>query len=351
MATMDSPNGKRGPETLSFVAEQTGGFTLEISGFDAKTEKGKYSIRLEAPRAATAKDKRRVEVERLFAAGMAALAESVRAETAIKQLSEARAGREELADAYMAGLTGRQIANLQNQTEVSAAVREINKLMEAANNSLQEGQKLSARSKADSLPARAKLNEALVNYRAVQARAADKALRDKLVQLGSSSQQTANFLKAMQLFAKSSEATALDAIAQTHFNLGELREQVDYLKRALALYQETGRFLADANITGIDLKQYPFQLKNAEGGTAGNLAGTLHRLGNLDEALKYQTMNLTRLRALQQEAPDPQLKLREATASTKSSPLIWTKKSRTSAKPCNTPRSTRARWARSFTTS
>src|ERR1044072_3274728 len=36
VATMDSPNGKDGPETLSFVAESPEGFVLEVSAADAK---------------------------------------------------------------------------------------------------------------------------------------------------------------------------------------------------------------------------------------------------------------------------------------------------------------------------
>jgi hypothetical protein len=36
LATMDSPNGKEGPETLSFVTDKAGNFVLEISGFDVK---------------------------------------------------------------------------------------------------------------------------------------------------------------------------------------------------------------------------------------------------------------------------------------------------------------------------
>ena len=72
LATMDSPNGKVGFETLTFVANANGSFILEIISPNEKAEKGNYTIKREAPRTANDKDKRRVEVEKIFVEGIKA---------------------------------------------------------------------------------------------------------------------------------------------------------------------------------------------------------------------------------------------------------------------------------------
>lgn len=96
LAMMDSPNGIEGPETLSFVPEKAGSFVLEVAGLNAKAEKGNYSIRRESARMATAKNKRRMEVERLFDAGMIAREAEGQVEAAIKLLTAAQVGWKEL---------------------------------------------------------------------------------------------------------------------------------------------------------------------------------------------------------------------------------------------------------------
>lgn len=112
LATMDSPNEKEGSETLSWVATQAGGYTLEVIDFNEKAGRGIYTIRRETPRTATPQDKRRVEVERVFVEGMTARNQKDQAERAIAKLEEAQRGWEELKDAYLSQLTAKQIQNL-----------------------------------------------------------------------------------------------------------------------------------------------------------------------------------------------------------------------------------------------
>lgn len=121
LAAMDSPNEKEGPETLSFVAAKTGGFVLEVSGFDEEAEKGIYTIRRAVRQRATAQDKRRVEVERLFVEGMTARGTVSQSERAIAKLEESLVGWQELKDDYLVQLTAKQIQQLkasQNQPDV-----------------------------------------------------------------------------------------------------------------------------------------------------------------------------------------------------------------------------------------
>ena len=112
LATMDSPNEKEGPETLSFIASKDGNYKLEISGFDEKAEKGIYTIKREVSRTAKAKEKRRVEVEKLFVEGLAIRDTEGQGETALKKLEAALQGWQELKDEYLVELTTQQIKQL-----------------------------------------------------------------------------------------------------------------------------------------------------------------------------------------------------------------------------------------------
>jgi CHAT domain-containing protein len=103
LATMDSPNGKEGFETLTFVPAKAGSFILEVINSDAKVEKGIYTIKREVSRTATTKDKRRVEVEGFFVEGMKSL--NTDRKSSLKKLKEAVAGWKELADSDMEKLT------------------------------------------------------------------------------------------------------------------------------------------------------------------------------------------------------------------------------------------------------
>ena len=88
LATMDSPNDKVGPETLSFVAATSDSYLLEVIGLDAKAEKGNYTIRREVSRTAMAIDRKRVAVEQLFVDGVTARDTEGQRETAIAKLGQ-----------------------------------------------------------------------------------------------------------------------------------------------------------------------------------------------------------------------------------------------------------------------
>jgi tetratricopeptide (TPR) repeat protein len=112
LATMDSPNEKQGPETLTFVAERSSSFVLEVTGLDAKADKGNYSIRRATQRQKTANDTRRVELERVFVEGVAAREVQDLEQATIAKLETALSGWQELQDSYMAEMTTQQIRNI-----------------------------------------------------------------------------------------------------------------------------------------------------------------------------------------------------------------------------------------------
>lgn len=199
--------------------------------------------------------------------------------------------------------------------DIFETLLKLSKELQTANEILLDGQRQMNKSKADALPARAKLLAALGQIRAVSQKAADKLLLEKINQSGTAKNQALSNLTFTQMFAKSGEAIALNAIANTHSNLGEWRENVEYLKAAVAAYQD---FLANdafrrLDLTGMKFKKIFRSMKINEAIVLTDIAGTLEaRLGQPAASLVYFNQGLERLQALQKEQPDEELKFQEA---------------------------------------
>jgi CHAT domain-containing protein len=115
LAEMDSPNGKEGLESISFIAKRAGKFILSISGTDEKAGRGSYIILRASSRSATPQDVRRIQVERAF---NDAIKESNTKDTALRfklitNLQEARRGWEDIHERYLVALTSQEIERLQ----------------------------------------------------------------------------------------------------------------------------------------------------------------------------------------------------------------------------------------------
>ena len=314
LVTMDSPNGKAGPETLSFVAEKSGSYVLEVSGLDAKAVKGSYLVRREVSRTATTTDKRRVQVERLFVDGLAARNTEGQREIAKKKLKEALAGWEELGDNYLKELTAQQLTQLAEvPPEINAILEGIKKELQDAQKLLGEGQKLMTRSNADSLLAREKLNQALASLRIVTAKVTEKNLRDKVSQSGETARQALNYLKTFELYSRIAEALSLNGIAQTHANLGERQESIDYTKQANGVYQEIISDKTFLAISGIDVKRIIPDWRFLYASGLGSIGRDLDQyFGKSAEAIAYLTQAVESYHSLYQETQNPQQRLQEA---------------------------------------
>ncbi|HJQ25263.1 MAG TPA: hypothetical protein VKA60_15190, partial [Blastocatellia bacterium] len=84
LTEVDSPNGTQGPEPVSWIAETAGEYRLEVKAPDEKAVPGRYEIKVEALREATAKDRDRVAAERLLGE-----AEQLRAQATAAALRQA----------------------------------------------------------------------------------------------------------------------------------------------------------------------------------------------------------------------------------------------------------------------
>jgi len=315
LARMDSPNGKEGYETLTFVVTESAVYTLTVSGLDAKAERGLYTIRRETPRMATAQDKRRVEVETLF---VAAAEESAAGptDTAIKKWEVALAGWRELRDEYMAELAARELrgtksakakalfevaTQLAKRGDKSSLKTSLPVFTEARRLTREIGEKkgeaiclisLAGVSQAlgDQLQALEYYRQALPLWIAVKDSAEEAAT---LYALGNISYSLKETRKALEYFQqgvepfkathdKAGEATMLSNIGSCYMALGERETALDYFNRSLTLW----RLLED---------------KKGEARILMNLGALHSEMGEMREALNYYQQALTIFKAVKDQ--------------------------------------------------
>jgi len=67
LLAVDSPNGEEGPEPVSWIAEASGNYRIEVRSGDKQAKPGRYEARVEMLRVATEADRNRVAAERAVA--------------------------------------------------------------------------------------------------------------------------------------------------------------------------------------------------------------------------------------------------------------------------------------------
>lgn len=232
LARMDSPNGKEGVETLTFVAPEAGVYTLEVGGLEPKAAKGRYRIFRETPRESTQRDKRRVEVERLFVtAGDQSASSPDPTDAGIKKWEEALAGWRELRDDYMAEQSARQLRRSKNAKAKA--------LFTAA------GQ--------------------LAKRRDATSMKASLALLSEVRWL------------THEIGEKRGEALSLNSLAQVHWALDDKRKAIEYYDQAVPLWVALGD-------------------RAEEAGALASLGNLSYSLGKVKEALEYFQRSLAPFR-------------------------------------------------------
>jgi CHAT domain-containing protein/Tfp pilus assembly protein PilF len=225
LKTMNSLEGKTGAEILSWIAPNPSNYSLEIIASDKKTDGGNYLVSHKVSPEASPSDRRRVEVENLFMEGIKARATDGQAETAIKKFSEALTGWQELNDQFMADATKLLVVRL---------------------------------------TARAKFIDArrLFNGRTVE------SLRQAFVK----------FQEAAELYREggeeNNEAGAIFGAGTIAYYLGEKESAINFLIKALNIYQKLGKKLIVAE-------------------AAVGIATIYNELDKRTEAIEYFTLALT----------------------------------------------------------
>jgi CHAT domain-containing protein/tetratricopeptide (TPR) repeat protein len=230
LATMDSPNSKQGPETLTWVSRGSGSFVLEIINSDVTVKKGIYTIKREASRTATEKDKRRVEVERVFVEGITASIIAGQGEAAVNKLGDALKGWQELGDNYLSGLT-------KQSYDITSDLLFLSKIEVPIKKGLATQKLFKQGTPASLLQARNELNEALKLYR---------EFIDELNNRAFSKTVQNTTLKADHLLnAKWGVINSLSGIANTYRPSVDAKEKNEYLELAI---KETDNFFSNKEL-------------------------------------------------------------------------------------------------------
>lgn len=266
LATMDSPNGKEGFETLTFVADKDGSFILETISPNEKAEKGNYIIKREPSRTANEEDRKRVRIESDFFEGLQVLLE---------------------------------VANR----------------FQMAQSKLNEAFKQSTNSKENSLLAKSTIDGLVAEFRDISAKGEDKTTTDKIALFGGKeSEQVLLYLKQLSLQSKFSESVSFDALANIHSNFGEWKQYLESQKLSVNISQKVLNENNDLEKYGFP-KQLLIDIKYNIGQGLDNIAGTLDaRLGQIEESIKYRKQALEIYQKLFEETQNQRYKYDEALA-------------------------------------
>jgi CHAT domain-containing protein/tetratricopeptide (TPR) repeat protein len=255
---VDNPNGTQGPEPVSLIAQVSATYRLEVTSLEKGAAPGRYEIKLEELREATAKDRDRISAERALAEAeqfrAQGTAESLR--KAIEKYQQALPLWSTLGDRQKEALTLSMIGQIHWQ--------------------LGESQKALEYS-----------SQAVSLSRAVGDR---KGEAESLHNIGVDYWQLGNSQKALEYYSQSllprrevgdlqGEAITLNAIGLANNTLGKLKEAIEYYNQALALQRRLGD-------------------RNSEVTTLNNIGVPYYHLGEKQKALEYHNQALSLAREL-----------------------------------------------------
>jgi CHAT domain-containing protein/tetratricopeptide (TPR) repeat protein len=287
IADLDSPNGAQGPEPVSLIAEAAGTYRLELRSAQPNAPKGRYEIRTEERRAATAMDKARLTAERAFAEatviGGQGTAESLR--KGIEKYENVILLWRSLGDpeqeAYTLSAIGHSYSLLGEYQKTLDSHHRALPLRRAANDRRGEAltlYNLGAVQDRLGKPQQALdyYDRSLATYRSLGDRSMEAAVLGNMgvVHSGLGDQQKALALFHQALPIKRAirdpygEATLLNNIGLVQSNLGENQMALDAYRRARSLYQA----LND---------------RAGEGTTLNNIAALYGQMGEYQTELEY----------------------------------------------------------------
>ena len=286
LATMDSPNGKQGPETLSFVVAKSGSFVLEVKPLDAKAEKGSYAIKQETPRAATPQDRRRVEIESVFVEGLTARNTSGQQEVAVTKLERAVRGWEELQEPNLTFLSAIQLFLAANQWPEDTLKEASRLLMDGREESLSESRKKSF--------------QALELFRRFGQQLDGKTFTDLLIKIYG--EKAGSEKAGFKFQAKFGEVNTLSNISNIYAKTGEFEESLKHKELGITVIKEV-RLNQDMISSKSAIALMP-ALRVVEASIVSSIGTTLtNSLDRPKEGLDYLNRSLILFREIQQDDP------------------------------------------------
>jgi CHAT domain-containing protein/Tfp pilus assembly protein PilF len=258
LAEIDSPNGTQGFEILSFIVSDAGSYTVEVGSLEANAAKGRYTIFLETPRAATEKDVKTLQAKNLVGEAQALF---------MRRTAESfRAAREKF---LRANLIYREIDDKNNQAQTLFLAGFISDSL---------GEKQTALDY---------YNPALALFQATSDKRQEVITLNNLGRiyddLGDKQKALEYLNRALPLFQsigdKAGEATTLNNIGLIHARSGDNRKALEYYNQALPLLRAASN-------------------KNTEAATLNNIGKIFLDLAEKPKALKYFSEALELFRAV-----------------------------------------------------
>jgi tetratricopeptide (TPR) repeat protein len=253
----DSPNDRWGTEPILLIAGHAGDYRIDISSPNSKAPAGRYAIKINALRQATAADEEYVAAERSFDEGRKLRAQQTAAgrRAAVEKYAAALQGFRAVGDSYRVALTLSSIGN------TYAQLNEFRKAKDYFKETLG-------------------LAQALRDHRLEAATETFLGGVDDV--LGEVRAALDHYQRALSLSRESgnhsAEASALNNIGTTSIQIGDWQTALEYLLQALPLFRALGN-------------------QRTEGIALHNLGLTYSMLGEQAKALEYYQQALSLRRA------------------------------------------------------
>jgi tetratricopeptide (TPR) repeat protein len=262
---VDSPNGTAGPEVVSAIAEAAGAYRIEVHSLERTAKTGRYEIKVEELRAATAEDKHRVAAESIFQeAKQLEGGTSEARRKSIEKYEEARELYRKTGDRYKEAMALKSIGALYHFLgEPNKALDKFNEslpIMRAINNRRGEAAVINSiglvyYSLGEMRKTLENLNEALTIIRAEGDRGGEASLLNNIGSvyklLGEMPKALGEYNEALAILRglgdRNSEAIMLNNIGTVYQLLGEMRKALEKYNEALPSFRITGDRNNEAN--------------------------------------------------------------------------------------------------------
>jgi CHAT domain-containing protein/tetratricopeptide (TPR) repeat protein len=255
---VDSEQATVGVEAISAIAEASGSYMIEARSSEKTAKTGRYEIKVEELRAATAEDKHRVAGESVFQE-----AQQLQNGTQEAKIKSVEKYHEALGLYRRAGARRREAETLTNIGSVYQALGDTQKALEKFNEALPINREVGDRrgevntldnigavywSLGELQKALEKFNEALPISREIGARREEASTLGSIGvvydSLGETQKALDNYNEALSILRtlgdRKEEASALSNIGLVYETLGELQKALDKYNEALPLSREVG---------------------------------------------------------------------------------------------------------------
>jgi CHAT domain-containing protein/Tfp pilus assembly protein PilF len=300
---VDSPNGSVGPEDVHILASVSGGYRLEIRSLEANARIGKYEVRIEELRLATARDRNLSAAEKLYQEARLLTDQGVETsrQDALIKYKQALPFWRALDDRQAEADTLTHIADIYNtlngKHDALDYYNQALPLFRALKNQNSEMSIVSRKGSiyrvfGENQMALEAFNEALTITRALDDRTSEARTLSNIAtvyfHLGEAQRALYLFEQALALQQlekdRRGEAITLNNIAKSQDSLGNKQSALDYFNQALLIQQETGS-------------------KTGQAAAHNNIGAVYYDLGDMEKALDSCTKALEICRALKVKIP------------------------------------------------